>query len=370
MKINPLYYQYNIHTMPKSTAVSSFGAFDYDNNDYPFNMGISRWDFYNLLCNYQKPNFVDGRKYNINLHMHSKYSDGYLGPHSMLEIINRMAQKLPKDQKFVFSLTDHDTIDGCKVIKNLIKNDPLKYEKVLFIPGVELSAIIDDDKLLDSQIDLDVLLYGFDPDDKQINKFIKSRNRFANKNSIDLLRSYITRQGLPSDDYSHILKAFNADNFDAKEGMLFLRKLYKRSHYDECFVNNLFKSIYGSAYCPYGALSNLPDIADFATKNDYSLVMAHPGRVPFEMSLPEGVCYEKFIKYLLNYLYSKNIGIEALYASYEDAVDAFRGSVIDKQLNTYDNFLLTGGQDNHGTHLGSFFKREDSTSNYSLSRFQ
>lgn len=64
----------------------------------------------------------------IDLHIHSSYSDGSKTPEEILLIAK-------KNKFHTISITDHNTMDGIKQLKELYTND-----KVNIIPGIELDA--------------------------------------------------------------------------------------------------------------------------------------------------------------------------------------------------------------------------------------
>lgn len=81
----------------------------------------------------------------VDLHIHTNCSDGLFSP---AEIID----KVRSSKVMAFAITDHDTLEGYKVVRQLLKSgDPQ------LISGVELSTSIDG-------ADLHILAYGFDPD--------------------------------------------------------------------------------------------------------------------------------------------------------------------------------------------------------------
>ena len=80
----------------------------------------------------------------LDLHMHSLVSDGTDTPAELLENVKAAGIEL-------FSLTDHDAIQGCLELQGMIApNDPL------FIPGVEFSC-------KDEMGKYHILGYGYDP---------------------------------------------------------------------------------------------------------------------------------------------------------------------------------------------------------------
>ncbi len=102
----------------------------------------------------------------VDLHMHTNCSDGLCNPSEILE-------KVRGANLSAFAITDHDTIDGYKVIQALrTGKDPE------LICGVELSAGY-------NESDLHILAYGFDPDHielaKALTRFQEARNERGRK---------------------------------------------------------------------------------------------------------------------------------------------------------------------------------------------
>ena len=91
--------------------------------------------------------------------MHSTVSDGTDTPAEILENARKAGLTL-------FSLTDHDALKGCGVIKGLLSGgDPC------FVTGVEFSCKDEDGKY-------HILGYGYDPDAPAINDVINTGHRY------------------------------------------------------------------------------------------------------------------------------------------------------------------------------------------------
>ena len=89
----------------------------------------------------------------IDLHIHTTCSDGVFTPKQLLD-------KVRKFEMDVFSITDHDNIDGFLEVKEYIgENDPE------LIPGVEISSIHKDK-------DVHILAYFFDPENEELKKIL------------------------------------------------------------------------------------------------------------------------------------------------------------------------------------------------------
>ena len=85
----------------------------------------------------------------IDLHMHSTASDGTDSPEEILEKVGRSGIDL-------FALTDHDTVKGCAIVQEALKDTSPR-----FIPGVEFSCRDEGGKY-------HILGYGFDPGSEDI----------------------------------------------------------------------------------------------------------------------------------------------------------------------------------------------------------
>lgn len=102
----------------------------------------------------------------VDLHMHTNCSDGALSPVELMESVRSAGL-------VAFSVTDHDTLDGYRATKKLLnENDPE------LITGIELSVS-------NSDYEMHLLAYCFDPDDENLNnaitRFQTNRNHRGNK---------------------------------------------------------------------------------------------------------------------------------------------------------------------------------------------
>lgn len=90
----------------------------------------------------------------VDMHMHSTESDGTDTPEELLE-------KVRAEGISLFSLTDHDAVEGCRHIRPLLrKGDPE------FVNGVEFSC-------RDAKGKYHILGYGYDIDAKPINELVE-----------------------------------------------------------------------------------------------------------------------------------------------------------------------------------------------------
>ena len=99
----------------------------------------------------------------IDLHIHSKVSDGTDSPEEILSHVKNSGISF-------FSLTDHDATKGCGVIRSIIdKSGTDSYP--LFITGVEFSCKDEEGKY-------HILGYGYDPEGESIREVIEKGHSY------------------------------------------------------------------------------------------------------------------------------------------------------------------------------------------------
>ena len=87
---------------------------------------------------------IKNRILRINLHNHTKASDGKLSLLEMLEQARKWADAIAiknnsnEKSAFVWGLTDHDTMDGAKEVVKIISQNPEKYKNLKIVLGVNL----------------------------------------------------------------------------------------------------------------------------------------------------------------------------------------------------------------------------------------
>lgn len=120
---------------------------------------------------FQNTNLENGI-FKIDLHSHTNYSDGQANVLDLLNNVVAYANKLKEktNEKFIFSITDHDNIDGVKEALKLIAGNPAKFENVRFVPGVELSYahLGKNNEIVISEM----LVHGINPYSSEFNEFV------------------------------------------------------------------------------------------------------------------------------------------------------------------------------------------------------
>lgn len=147
--------------------------------------------------------------FQADFHMHTNYTDGKISVKKLLDEISDYSNKLFQrtGKKFIFSITDHDSVKAVKDALVLISENPEKFRNVRFIPGVELSFSHKAPKSSNPCEISEVLAYGFDPFklDKYCDKLQSRRN-----DTIDNMLADI-RKALPLTDFNkdELIKTYN-----------------------------------------------------------------------------------------------------------------------------------------------------------------
>ena len=131
-------------------------------------------------------------EYNIDTHMHSTVSDGTDTPEELLG-------RVRKTDIRVFSLTDHDAIKGCAMIRRALRaGDPR------FLNGVEFSCRDDEGRY-------HILGYGYDPDSDSMRHIIEKGHGMRMKKVIARLDFIRERFGFafPEDEVQKLLALDN-----------------------------------------------------------------------------------------------------------------------------------------------------------------
>jgi predicted metal-dependent phosphoesterase TrpH len=242
----------------------------------------------------------------IDLHMHSTASDGSFAP----EVIAGMAAANGVE---IFSLTDHDTLDGLPPARERAKRDGLR-----LVPGVELSVS-------EEGIDVHLLAYGFDPTDPAlvaaVARFREGRHERARK-ILSRLKGLGIRISL--EEVEEIAHGGALGRPHVAEALL-------RAGHVETF-NEAFQRFLGHhapAYVPKPRVT-LEEASSIVKDAGGVTILAHPGTLNRDHLIPA------WARRGLD-------GIEVWHSKHDAvAVDRYRGFA---QLH---GLLMTGGSDYHG----------------------
>lgn len=144
----------------------------------------------NFVCT---PENMKNGIFRADLHSHSNYSDGEGYVKNILEEAAEYADKLYQKtgQKFIFALTDHDTVDGVKEAFKIISQNPSKYKNLQFVPGVEISFAHSAPKSTNECEMSEVLAYGINPFSENIGKFFEN----IKQKRLQMINNFINEAG-------------------------------------------------------------------------------------------------------------------------------------------------------------------------------
>ena len=245
------------------------------------------------------------KTYNVDLHLHSTYSDGILSPK---DLVNKVFKRGVE----VASLTDHDTIDGLDEMIQAGTDNNIK-----IIPGIELS----------SYATHEIHILGYNMKYKS-NSFIQAlqRSKDCRRERNLELKKVLIEKGIDVSDQD-----FGEKNFGrVKIARIMIQKGYVDS-VDEAFAKYLGKD--GIAYVQGNRLTPA-DAVEVIASNGGIPVIAHPKKLYMEGEL------EDLIKQLVP-LGLK--GLECYYPGHSNCEVAIFTSLAEKYC-----LIATGGSDYHG----------------------
>lgn len=240
----------------------------------------------------------------VDFHMHSTASDGTFTPEEVVKAVKEASIKF-------FSITDHDTIDG---IKN-IKEDN-------FIPGVEIS--------IEHPTTLHILGYGFDINNERLNNTLDKLKKYRKERNLIMIEK---AQKLGFDiTFEELLEEANGTLIGRPHfASLLLKKGYVKDR-NEAFEKYLKKG--GLLYENKKRLE-LDKAIDMINSAGGIAVFAHP----YQTSQDENEI-EKIIKKMVSLGLS---GIEVYYSKHtKDMIELY-----EKLCKKY-NLVKSAGSDFHG----------------------
>ena len=242
----------------------------------------------------------------IDLHMHTNCSDGGKTPSELLAIVR--SKKIS-----AFSVTDHDTIEGYKAIKEQItEDDPT------LISGVELSVSLEDG-------DIHLLAYLFDPESVEFNAALNDFQEKRKERGQKMVQN-LNELGLPI-TYADVEKNANGSVVGRPHIARALHEAKLTSYYEEAF--HKYISDAGPAFVAKENFTSKEAI-ELVHNAGGLIVLAHPGINNKE-------------KYLQELVSLGLDGIEVYHSSHKMAdVERY------KHLADRHRLLITGGSDYHG----------------------
>lgn len=252
-----------------------------------------------------------GSGFMVDLHLHSRYSDGELSVKELLDEIFDTGVDL-------FSITDHDNVSSCfEMEKYLLPDD------CMYIPGIEFSAYC-------GKYHCHILGYDFDYRNSRLIKECET----IRKRKLEKIKIVI-----------NLLRVFHQIDITKDEELSILKKKGTIGRIDVCKL--LMKKGYGSRREIYDKYLSIPNtlnhrsdaaiITNIVDSAGGVSILAHPGEIERDYN----VCIEDIIE---NFLDVGINGIEA-YNSIHSLRDVKRYLLLAKKYN----LLVTAGSDFHGS---------------------
>ena len=247
----------------------------------------------------------------IDLHSHSIHSDGTKSPKELLELAKNKGLE-------VYAITDHDDIDGSKILINS------NHEGIKVYSGVELNAKVDKGQM-------HILGYNFDLYNQELNQRLKE----LKEHSIENIKLYIKQL---EEDFNIILPPNEIEELLNKVGNI------GRPQLALILVKYNYCKTVREAFDKYLKDDKVRKIKKSITKEECISLINNAGGIavlahPWSLKLTDEELYQE-IKYL------SSIGLKG--------IEVYHSCNTKEQIEYYKelakefNLLTTGGTDYHG----------------------
>jgi predicted metal-dependent phosphoesterase TrpH len=250
----------------------------------------------------------------VDLHAHSTRSDGVLEPAILLGAAAAAGVT-------VFSLTDHDTLGGCR---DVVSSGAVP-EGLVLIPGVEINAVVDRQDLWESE--LHILGFGMDLEDEAFESILgaqRARRRERFERTVVRLREL----DLAVDEQ---LSKLDLRSDDALGRPTIARALVASGHATS--VDDAFQRLVGRGCPAYVPRSGLGPVGAIEA-------IRAAGGLPSLAHFREGVARRDLVQELVD---AGLAGLEVYYHSFDRPTTEAMA-----QLAASMGLLATGGSDYHG----------------------
>ena len=273
----------------------------------------------------------------IDLHMHSTFSDGVFTPSELVELRK-------KEGYDAVAVTDHD---GAKGVKEALAAG--EREGVLVIPGIEIGTVFNagdiipgagDSTMGTGEIELHILGYGIDPDDKALNDQMQVIKEYRDERNKKLLW-YFQEKGYDI-KYSDLLKRPDQE-YVAKPDFawVFVNRGYVQN------VSEAFRSEKFLAAKAVQKLKQMPYPSEDALKLIQGAggvaVLAHPMKTKGIGEKSSEEFFENLIRVLTKL---KSMGLYGIECYHPSASEADSERLVDIAHRT--GLKMTRGSDYHG----------------------
>lgn len=253
----------------------------------------------------------------VDLHVHSTASDGSLSPRQLIDLSVQAGLA-------AISITDHDSIDGCREI--IETGTPLPIE---FMTGVEVSAAYPVE--FPRSGSLHILGYGIDINHPALNEHLKNQQQSRNQRCPQIVQR-LNDLGIPL-RLDEVVVLSGGDQVGRPHIARALKKNGWVTSVNEAFDKYIGKQ--GPAYVEKERLACELTL-DLIDQAGGIPVLAHPGLID--------TADHKEVEELVNILTAKGLkGLEVFYPGHSDEQTRFY-----TDLTARYNLLPTGGTDFHG----------------------
>ena len=244
----------------------------------------------------------------IDLHIHSKFSDGDKTIPELIDMLKRKKVEL-------FSITDHDSVDSLKVLENILD--------ITYIPGVEMSAVSDG-------IKMHILGYGID-DNSKLKSTCEIIKKTRKELVLEILEDLIKRgYKFSEEDLSYF---YNSES--SCIGKVEISKFLVKNGYAPT-IKDAFYGILGRYKIGPKIRRDAEQIISEIKENDGIAILAHP----FEIVRKQNVKIDSVIEKLMYYGLD---GVEVFTTKHNKEEEEYI-----YKLCKNKNLLISGGSDYHG----------------------
>lgn len=254
-------------------------------------------------------------KQEFDLHLHTSYSDG---EHSLKIVLNKVKEN---DLRF-FSITDHDSVDSIKEIKNY------DLGTTKYIKGVEISSI------LDGKYKLHILGYNIDENNIKLNDVILKLKE-ARKKRFSELADYIEKNYSLKIDKKDIEKVIENVNIPGKPHLaeLMIKYGYVNS------VEEAFKKYLENAKTKTSNRMDAKIVIEAIKDAGGIAIWAHPKKVEKKYNIH----FEELMPRLLE------LGLDGIEPF--NSLHTYEESIKYLKYAKEHNLITSGGSDYHGENV-------------------
>lgn len=304
------------------------------------------------------PANADNGLFNIDMHLHTKASDGSFEPKTLFNEVDKQVLKSLKagiKTKFSVAITDHDTVDGVIAALSHIaeetRKNPKRFKYIRFIPGIEFNSKYNNPAFLKQPALVETLVYGINPYDKNLYNFVQKNKQKNNALMDTIVADAHKKFGVDVSDFADYRKEnwiLAIPGSPALNKNLKIRYLAKKKGLSDEQIEALCK---GKLF-KRGININTPDIKEVIKVAKGAVAsISHPLRIDWsESSLPEE---KAFLRLFKDFKKWGGKAVEANYHSYgEKNADNAKILFIHKLCERV-GLLKSGGVDNHKLSLYS-----------------